>query len=246
MPDRAEPPCVAASVSIIVPALDEAQGIVAALSRLQPWRDAGHEILLVDGGSRDDTLARAMPLVDRALRCRRGRAIQMNLGAAESRGRLLLFLHADTVLPVDALSTLTALAATTPRLWGRFDVRLSGRHPLLRVVETLMNLRSRLTGIATGDQAVFVDRETFAEAGGYPEIPLMEDIALSTRLRAKQAPHCLRAHVVTSSRRWEQDGILRTILRMWWLRWQYARGVDPALLVARYRDVRERVAARRP
>lgn len=232
-------------ISIIVPALDEAAGIVSALARLQPWRQAGHEVLLVDGGSRDDTLARAVPLVDRALRTARGRAVQMNLGAAESRGRLLLFLHADTALPPEALPRLAALAVSTPRLWGRFDVRLSGRHPLLRVVETLMNLRSRLSGIATGDQAVFVDRRTFDEACGFPEIPLMEDIALSTRLRAQLAPHCLRERVVTSSRRWEQEGILRTILRMWWLRWQYARGVDPAVLAARYRDVRERAAARR-
>jgi rSAM/selenodomain-associated transferase 2 len=233
------------SISVIVPALDEADGIVTALTRLQAWRQAGHEVLLVDGGSRDDTLARALPLVDRALCTARGRAVQMNLGAAASRGRLLLFLHADTALPPEAMARLAALAAATPRLWGRFDVRLSGRHPLLRVVGTLMNLRSRLTGIATGDQALFVDRVTFDAAGGYPEIPLMEDIALSARLRARLAPHCLRERVVTSSRRWEQDGILRTILRMWWLRWQYSRGIDPAVLAARYRDVRLRDAAHR-
>jgi rSAM/selenodomain-associated transferase 2 len=231
----ASEPCV----SIIVPVLNEAHGIEAFLAHLQVWRAHGHEVLLVDGGSTDHTIALAQPHVDQLISAPAGRASQMNLGAAVSRGQLLLFLHADTLLPRAALPCLQRIARNSPCAWGRFDVRLSGSQPLLRVVEGLMNWRSRLSGIATGDQAMFVTRTLFERVGGYPAQPLMEDVALSAQLRRECPPHCLRLRVITSSRRWEAHGILRTIGQMWWLRWRYFMGADPALLAAQYRAVRE-------
>lgn len=219
-------------LSIIIPTLDEADGIVAALQPLQPMRHDGHEVILVDGGSRDATVALATPWVDQVVRSRRGRALQMNAGADASRGQALVFLHADTQLPPDAGNLILTALAQHP--WGRFDVRLSGTRAGLRVIEWMMNWRSRLSGIATGDQAVFVRREAFLAVGGFPAIPLMEDIALSRALKQLGRPQCLRDRVITSSRRWEQRGLLRTILLMWQLRLAYWLGADPARLARRY------------
>jgi rSAM/selenodomain-associated transferase 2 len=221
-------------LTIVVPCLDEGEGIGAALGALQPYRRAGHEVIVVDGGSRDGTPELARPLADRIIGSARGRALQMNTGAALAGGEVLVFLHADTVLPPEADRLILDGLARSGRCWGRFDVRLSGAPPAFRIVEGLMNLRSRLTGIATGDQAIFVARETFEAVGRYREIPLMEDIALSARLKRVGRPLCLRARVVTSSRRWERDGIWRTILFMWRLRVAYFLGADPRRLARRY------------
>jgi rSAM/selenodomain-associated transferase 2 len=216
-----------------MPCLNEADGIVESLTALAPLRAQGHEVIVVDAGA-DGTAQRAAPLADRVITAPRGRAVQMNRGAALARGDVLLFLHADTRLPADAAQAIAAGLAQTGRAWGRFDVRLSGRQPLLRVVERLMNRRSRLTGIATGDQAIFVERELFHAVGGYPEIALMEDIALSKRLKRHGPPLCLGEPVLTSSRRWERDGIVRTVLLMWWLRLRYFLGAPPARLARAY------------
>jgi rSAM/selenodomain-associated transferase 2 len=220
-------------LSVIVPCRDEAEGIVAALDALQPLRRDGHEVIVVDA-SEDATANRARPLADRVLRAPRGRARQMNRGAALARGDVLLFLHADTRLPPAGDRAISEGLAGSGRAWGRFDVRLSGRRPALRVVEAFMNARSRLTGIATGDQAIFVTRDAFRAVGGYPEIPLMEDIALSKALGRLGRPLCLRDRVTTSSRRWERDGVVRTVLLMWSLRLRYFLGADPADLARRY------------
>lgn len=222
-------------LSIVIPALNEAAGIAATLEPLQPLRAQGHEVLVVDGGSADGTAELARPLCDALLTAPRGRAMQMNAGAAAARGDVLWFLHADTRADTAAFAALSAALADPACVWGRFDVRLSGAHLLLRVVETLMNLRSRLTGIATGDQGLFVRRDAFVRVGGFPDIPLMEDIALSRRLKRLAAPVCLRARLVTSSRRWEEHGVLRTILLMWRLRFDYWRGVPAERLALRYR-----------
>lgn len=222
-------------VSAIVPALNEGDAVVATLRALAPVRTGGGEIIVVDGGSDDATAARARPHADRVLAAPRGRARQMNAGAAAARGEILWFVHADTVVDAAAPGELVRALAAGAREWGRFDVRLSGRRPLLRVVERLMNLRSRVTGIATGDQGVFVRRSAFAAVGGFPEQPLMEDVALSRLLRARGRPVCLPARLTTSSRRWEAQGVWRTILLMWALRWAYWRGADPAELARRYR-----------
>lgn len=222
-------------LSIVVPVLDEAAGIVRTLTALAPLRARGAEVLVVDGGSRDGTQALAVPLCDRVIAAPRGRARQLNAGAAAARASVLLFLHADTLLPEGADARLLGALADGAR-WGRFDVRIEGRAPMLKVVAALMNLRSRLTGIATGDQAIFVERTLFDAIGGFPDQPLMEDIEWSRRLRARgEAPACLRARVLTSGRRWETRGVWRTIVLMWRLRWRYWRGESPEALARAYR-----------
>ena len=219
-------------LSIIVPTLDEAAGIVATLAGLGPLHAAGHEVIVVDGGSTDGTPDLARPLASAVLTAPRGRARQMNAGAARARGEALVFLHADTRLPDGAAGLIgTALGR---RHWGRFDVRIAGRAPVLRVVGALMNLRSRVTGIATGDQAIFVRRAAFDAVGGCPDQPLMEDVELSRRLKCLGRPACLDARAVTSGRRWDARGPWRTILLMWRLRLDYRRGVPAERLVARY------------
>lgn len=222
-------------LSIVLPALDEADGIAAALGALQSARVDGHEIIVADGGSSDATRAIAAPLVDRLVEAPRGRASQMNAGAAASSGDTLLFLHADTILPPGAIEAVR-LALQGGARWGRFDVRIHGTHPLLPVIAAMMNLRSRLTGIATGDQALFVRREVFEAVGGFPPIALMEDIALSRVLKGAGRPACLRLRVGTSGRRWERHGLWRTVLLMWRLRLCYFLGADPARLAAQYRS----------
>jgi rSAM/selenodomain-associated transferase 2 len=220
-------------ISIVMPVLDEADGIVAALAALQPLRAAGAEVLVVDGGSTDATVALATPLADRVIAAPRGRASQMNAGAAVARGEVLLFLHADTILPEGAMH-LIAAAVSASRVWGRFDVAINGRSPWLPLVATLMSRRSRLTGIATGDQAMFVTRSAFTTVGGFPDLPLMEDIELSKRLLQHSRPACIAARVTTSGRRWERHGIWRTILTMWRFRLRYFLGADPAQLAREY------------
>jgi rSAM/selenodomain-associated transferase 2 len=221
-------------LSIIVPCLNEAEGIADALSALAPLRARGAEVIVVDGGSRDGTVERAAPHADFVISAPRGRASQMNAGAARARGEILLFLHADTLLPESADALIVEGLQRLRRGWGRFDVAISGSHPLLRVVAWLMNARSRLTGIATGDQAIFVTKSLFVAAGGYPEIALMEDVALCERLKGFGPPLCLRHRLTASGRRWEKHGVARTILLMWHLRLAYWLGADPRKLAVRY------------
>lgn len=221
-------------LSVIVPCLNEAEGISDALAALAPLRARGAEVIVVDGGSSDGTVERAAPLADRVISAPRGRASQMNAGAARARGEIMLFLHADTLLPESADALIVDGLKRSRRGWGRFDVVISGSDPLLRVVARLMNVRSRLTGIATGDQAIFVTRSLFTAAGGYPEIALMEDIALSKRLKRFGRPLCLRHRLVASGRRWEKHGVVRTIVLMWRLRLAFWLGADPVKLAVRY------------
>jgi rSAM/selenodomain-associated transferase 2 len=213
-----------ARLSIVMPVLNEAATIRCALEALR-----AHDVIVVDGGSTDGTPEIAAGLCARLVHASRGRAAQMNAGAAAARGDALLFLHADTRLPPDAAAAVRSALET--HLWGRFDVQIEGRHRLLRVVACAMNLRSRLTGIATGDQAIFVRREAFS---GFPEIALMEDIAFSRAMKRRGRPACLRETVVTSGRRWESRGVLRTILLMWRLRLAYFFGARPENLARIY------------
>jgi len=226
------------TLSIIIPCLNEAATLVATLTRLQPYRQLGHEIILVDGGSQDASLSLAQPWVDRWLSAPAGRGQQLQAGALAARGEILLFLHADTQLPAQAVELISQALQTSTRQWGRFDLRLSGSSPKLRLIERLINLRSCLTGMATGDQAMFMWRSAYERAGGFPPQPLMEDLALSRRLKRLSRPVCVHEAVLTSSRRWEQRGILRTIGLMWSLRLAYFLGVSPERLARWYRQVR--------
>jgi rSAM/selenodomain-associated transferase 2 len=228
------PPGPAFRISIVLPALQEAAGIKGALRALEPLRRQGHEVIVVDGGSTDGTETVARADADAVLMSERGRARQMNTGAQHATGEVLLFLHADTVLPTNAAQAIGAAMSAGAR-WGRFDVRIAGRSAWFPVIAAAMNLRSRLTGIATGDQAIFVQRDWFLSQGGYAEIPLMEDIELTRRLRRLANPACLRELVLTSGRRWERGGVWRTILLMWWLRARYALGAAPEDLARAYR-----------
>lgn len=223
---------VRASISVIVPMLDEAEEIAATLATTRDPEVL--EVVVVDGGSRDRSAALAAQLADRVLTAPRGRAAQMNAGAAVARGSVLLFLHADTRLPPGFGGTVRR-AVDGGAVGGRFDVELRSSHPLLRVVAALMNLRSRLTGISTGDQAIFVRQSIFAALGGFPSIPLMEDVAFSRLLRRTGRLAALREKVSTSGRRWETNGVARTILLMWWLRLGFACGVAPERLAELYR-----------
>jgi len=223
-------------LSIILPVLDEGERIAATLDGLSDMRALGTEVIVVDGGSRDATIQRARLRADRVLSAPRGRALQMNAGAAKATGDVLLFLHADTKLPRDADHIVLYGLERSGCAWGRFDVKIDGRSPLLVVVGWLMNLRSRITGIATGDQAIFAKRDAFEAAGGFPEIGLMEDIALSKRLKRASRPFCVFERVITSGRRWERRGVLRTIVLMWWLRLRYFLGAHPDQLARLYRS----------
>ena len=219
-------------LSIVVPVLNEAQGIAAFLAPLQALRELGHEVIVVDGDSSDSTADAACPLADHVVASPRGRAIQMNCGARIGSGDALIFLHADTQLPDNAPGLIEK--ALMHHAWGRFDVKIAGRSGWLPVIAAMMNLRSRLSGIATGDQAIFVNRAAFDAVDGYPDQPLMEDIELSKRLKRIGPPACLRARAATSGRRWERHGAWRTILLMWRLRFDYWRGVPAEQLAARY------------
>lgn len=222
-------------LSIIIPVLNEARALPVLFDHLQPLARQGAEILVADGGSQDGSAVMAGVYGYRVIHASRGRAVQMNAAAAAATGDVLLFLHADTLLPEDSVS-LIRQALTDPRVrWGRFDVRIAGAPWMLPVIAFFINVRSRLTGIATGDQAMFVRRQDFERIGGFPEQPLMEDIALSRRLLAEAPPACLRPPVTTSGRRWESRGVWRTIFLMWRLRWAYWRGVAPDILAREYR-----------
>ena len=224
-----------AALSVILPVLNEAGAIEAALQALAPLRARGAELILVDGGSGDATAHLAHGLAQRVLRADRGRAHQMNAGAGAASADVLLFLHADTRLPAAALDLILDGLQASHRVWGRFDVRISGDTWLLKAVAACMNLRSRATGIATGDQAMFVRRADFLAVGGYPLLPLMEDIELSRRLKRRSKPLCLRQYVTTSGRRWQACGVWRTIILMWRLRLLYWLGVSAEKLAKEYR-----------
>jgi rSAM/selenodomain-associated transferase 2 len=218
-------------LSIIIPILNEAHQIGPCLERL---KGSGAEIIIADGGSQDTSLAGIPEHVSRVVHCARGRARQMNAGARVARGRILVFLHADTQIGQEAWQRLYVIANNRDPLWGRFNVRLSDTQWPYRLIATCMNLRSRLTGICTGDQVLFISADLFGSCGGFPEIALMEDIAISSRLRKYQPPLCCTEQVTTSSRRWRQKGVLKTILLMWRLRLAYFFGADPDYLASLY------------
>ncbi len=220
-------------LSIIVPVLNEADNIEAFLKHLQPFREREHEVVLVDGKSSDNTCQLARPWVDRMMSVQKGRARQQAIGAKMATGQIFLFLHADTRLPEQA-DQLIFQAVERGGQWGRFNVRLSGSAIMFRIIAAMMNTRSCLTGIATGDQAIFVNRSLYHNSGSFPDIPLMEDIEFSRRLKTFSRPACIKTPVCTSSRRWQQNGTFKTIFFMWSLRLQYFFGISPAKLHQKY------------
>lgn len=232
IPSRLTP--VVPLISIIIPVLNDREALAALLSALQPLRAEGHEVLVVDGGSTDGSMTVGRQLADRLMMGGRGRALQMNLGAEFARHDILWFLHADTRLPDNPVPAIQAALAQPERHWGRFDVRLDATGGSYAVIAFMMNLRSRLSGVATGDQGLFVRKQAFHEVDGYREIPLMEDVALSKSLRRLSWPVCLSERLVTSARRWQQQGVVSTVLMMWRLRLAYFLGADPHDLVRRY------------
>ncbi len=228
----------APALSIILPVRNEAAGIVATLQALAPLRARGAQVIVVDGGSNDETVTRAQSVLapdGQLLQSPAGRALQMNAGAQQAQGSMLLFLHADTLLPSDADALIVQAIASGRHVWGRFDVRIAGRPWMLKVIAALMNGRSRYSGIATGDQALFMTRVAFDAVGGFPNQSLMEDIEISRRLLRLSRPACLSQCVVTSGRRWEARGVWRTVWLMWRLRLAYWLGASPDALAQRYR-----------
>ena len=223
-------------ISVIIPALNEGKNIAATLESVMRLRP--HELIVVDGGSTDGTAAVCRESGVRVLSSPRGRARQMNCGAGQATGDALLFVHADTQLPSSALDDIGRALADPRIVGGRFDVRLEGNHWMLKLIGAMISWRSRLSKVATGDQAIFLRREVFLDLGGYPELPLMEDIALSRALKRRGRLACLRSRVVTSARRWEAEGIWRTIFKMWALKSLYLLGVSPLRLKRFYGDAR--------
>ena len=220
-------------ISIIIPTLNEEEAIQKLLQQLQAYRQQGHEVIVVDGGSSDETVSISKSLADNIISSEAGRALQMNNGATQSKNKILWFLHADTSLPANVIEVIQK--SLTKNNWGRFNIKLSGSNFLFRIIEKMINLRSCISGIATGDQGIFVKRELFESIGGFSEIPLMEDVELSRKIKKISKPICIKETLTTSSRRWEKKGILQTILLMWRLRFLYWIGVSPDKLSKLYR-----------
>ena len=225
-------------LSIIIPALNEARSIETLLAALQPLRARRCEVIVVDGGSADNTTGLAASLADLVVDSPVGRASQMNAGVRYAQAPVLWFLHADSRIPVNADSSIFSALIANPEAWGFFAIRLSGAGKAFRVIEWAMNQRVRLTHVATGDHGLFVTRALFDRVGGFPTMPLMEDVAISKALRAIRRPIRVPEIITTSSRRWEEHGIVRTILLMWWLRLQFFLGVPPKRLAQQYRAAR--------
>lgn len=222
------------SLSIIIPTFNEQKNIRDLLRLLQPVRDCGAELIVVDGGSTDSSCEVAEPLCDHLIHSERGRAMQMNAGAAIANGELLWFLHADSI-PSDAVfDRLQKICDSGEHIWGRFNISMSGSHFLLKIVAFMMNIRSWVTGIATGDQGIFIHRNLFEEVNGFSNISLMEDISMCSELKKIKMPFCCREKLVTSSRKWEEKGVFRTIVLMWWIRFAYAMGRNPKKLHQQY------------
>lgn len=224
---------IAVKISVVVPVLNEEINLSRIASHLRSVHERGHEVIIVDGGSNDNTLTIAYEITDTVIISKKGRALQMNSGASVASGDVLLFLHADTFLP-DNATQIVADAFVGENFWGRFDVRLSNKKYVYRLIESMMNIRSTLTSIVTGDQAIFIEKNLFERIGGFPEIALMEDIEISRQLKKISKPVRLKHKVVTSSRRWETNGVVLTVLLMWKLRLYYFLGVSPEKLRQMY------------
>ena len=221
-------------ISIIVPVLDDAVKLRQLLDDLDAIRSCDAQRIVVDGGSSDGSFDLAQQRAHVALRSSPGRARQLAAGTALAQGQWLWMLHADSRVDVRAWDALRGAVESDRAAWGRFDVRLTGGHPAFRVIETMMNIRSRWSDICTGDQGIFVRRDLLDLVDGIPDQALMEDIELTKRLRRYAHPVCVDSPLGASSRRWEEQGIVPTILLMWRLRLRYFFGESPDLLAQEY------------
>jgi len=220
-------------LSVIVPVINEEMNLSRIAGCLRSVIEQGHEVIIVDGGSTDNTLTIAYDITDTIIISKKGRALQMNNGASVASGNVVLFLHADTLLPENVAEIISDVYVGE-NFWGRFDVRLSNEKYVYRLIECMMNMRSSLTSIVTGDQAMFFEKNLFDRIGGFPEIALMEDVEISRQLKKISKPVRLKSKVVTSSRRWETNGVVATVLLMWKLRLYYFFGVSPEKLSQMY------------
>ena len=223
------------SISIIIPVLNEERVIKTLLQQLQPYRAQGHEVIVVDGGSCDKTVSVSKSLADKVIQSVPGRATQMNHGAAQASNDILWFLHADTTLHQEAIKKIQFYLIDKDKDWGHFNIKLSGENILFRLIEKMINIRSCMTSIVTGDQGIFVKRKSFEQVKGYSALPLMEDIDLSRKLRKISRAVCVKENLTTSSRRWEEKGIISTVFLMWRLRFLYWLGVSADKLAAQYK-----------
>lgn len=221
------------SISIIIPTLNEEIAIKDLLQQLQTLRTQGHEVIVVDGGSHDETLSISESLADKVIKSKAGRALQMNNGTMHANENILWFLHADTIIPDHAIEMIQQ--ALNEKDWGRFNVKLSGTNILFRLIESMINIRSCFSGIATGDQGIFVKKNIFESVGHYSILPLMEDVELSKKLKRVSRPVCIKEKLITSSRRWEKNGVISTVLLMWRLRFLYWLGVNASTLAKQYK-----------
>jgi len=224
-------------LSIIIPIRNEAPLIAQQLALLQTYRQAGHELIIVDGDSQDGSFQAALPWADKVLSSPKGRGQQLHLGAQAAQGDTLLFLHIDTRLPPQADQLIHTALQQSDRVWGHFKVSLSGQHPLFPLIAQLMNLRACLTAMVTGDHCLFVQNTAYQDCGGFPAVSLMEDLHLSKRLKRLSKPLCLPQTVITNSRRWQQHGVIRTIMTMWWMRLAWFFGVDEDRLARWYTQI---------
>ena len=233
-----------AKLAVIVPSFNEAKHIKRTLQTLAPWRAQGAVVIVVDGGSSDQTKLQCAGLIDGLVDANKGRAIQMNSGAQAAASQFgcnaFVFVHADTWVPDNGLTLIMQSInhpsqTNTAVIWGRFDVQIIGKSKWLHVIAWFMNIRSRMTSIATGDQAIFMNQTAFDRVGGFPNLPLMEDIQMSENLTRHSKPLCLRMKVSTSGRRWEERGIVKTVVLMWCLRFRYWMGDSADILAKKYR-----------
>lgn len=223
------------SISIIIPVLNEEESIYGLLLQLQRYRNQGHEVIVVDGGSTDKTISISQAFADKIIKSKAGRAVQMNNGASQASFDILWFVHADTLIPDNVIERIQYYLLNDKNQWGRFNVKLSGSHMLFRIIEKMINLRSCISGIATGDQGIFINKNFFEVAKGFSNLPLMEDVELCKRLKSISSPVCAKEVLTTSSRRWEQNGILSTVVLMWRLRFLYWVGISADKLADQYR-----------
>ncbi len=223
------------SLSIIIPVLNEESVLEGTF---HPLAEGSHEMIVVDGGSRDGSVEIARRFTPHVLSAERNRGLQQHVGALRAQGEILLFLHADTLLPSNYYGEILRTLALPGVVFGAFRLRISGSHPWLRLVSHMANLRSRLLRLPYGDQALFMRRKAYFRVGGFRGLPLMEDVDLVRRLNRMGGFGLAGGQVLSSGRRWEREGLFYGTLRNWVILLRFLAGAPPQALVGRYPEVR--------